>query len=447
VILLCTILETACAFEYVTGKAFFPYEVPTRPAKGKCITDAQFNTSFCRVTDVQADGVKAKMAAPVYSRWTPLNSDGKYLYLQRAVGNPDALIYSAQDYSLVKILPSRITIDGVPNQLFISMEGAEIRWDYTGEHPNRFYFVNGTRFFQYNLVNDTAHVIHDFKNEFPEAAKVHNDVEGDSSADSRYWSFMVRSPYDHKKGYYPLLAIVTYDKKTDTILGTMDLDRYRQYGGKYDRLQIPNMVEISPSGKKVIYHIGACWPGSAFRKEDRGTYFDGPHAWDLDWTNPVKVGIDETHSGWGWGYDGSELFVSQNNSTDWIEAVNVHTGEKAQILYHGDLGWKNGFHFARMPSLAKGWILMSTYTKGNKDWGDNQLIMLELKDRSDNPRIWRLGHTHNEYKSYYSEGFATISQFGDKIWWAARWPGQDHIETYEMTLPKEWWKELSEQKR
>ncbi|MBN1898282.1 MAG: hypothetical protein JW827_05865 [Spirochaetes bacterium] len=432
------------AFDYITNKNFIAYTPIPQPAKEVAVTDPDFNTTFYRVSDANLDGVGDRMAMVVYSRWSPLSSGQDYLYLQRAVGNPDALIYSAQDHSLIKILPEYITIDGVPNQFFISMESAEIRWDYTGDHPHRFYYVSGMKFYQYDVLSDTAHLIHDFSNEFPTAVKIHNDVEGDSSSDSRYWVWMVKGPYNGS--HFPLLAIITYDKETDQILGVMDLAKYQANGGHYSSLPTPNMVDISPSGRKVVCLWGRCWGDAAYgeRYLDIGTVFDGPHAWDLDFTGPVKVSIDETHSGWAWGYDGSELFVSQNNRQDWIEARNIDTGEIIQILQHGDLGWGNGFHFARMPQSKPGWVLMSTYKSGaNSDWGDNQLLMLEIKPAAENPKVWRLGHTHNNYDEYYAEGFAAMSQYGDKLWWGAKWPGQNNIEAYEMVLPPTWWEDLS----
>jgi len=444
-LIISTMFATNCnAFNYVLGKELIPYTSPAQPAKGESFVDLKYHTTFYRVTDVTVDNIDDSMASPVYSRWTPLNSSKEYLYLQRTVGSPDGLIYSGSNYSLIKILPDKITVDGVPSQTFISMEGAEIRWDYTGNYPNRFYFRKDSKFYQYNLLDDTAELIHDFKNEFPTCVKIHNDVEGDSSADSRYWTWMVRGPYNGSTN--PLIAIITYDKETNQILGVMDLAKYHNYGGQYEALPIPNMVEISPSGRKVIYHLNRCWGDESYgnRSKDIGTYFDGAHAWDLDFTNPVKVSITETHSGWAWDYDGNEVFVSQNNRNDWIESYDVMTGEVKKILYHGDFGWGNGFHFARMPEFIRGWILMSTYKAGsNTDWGDNQLIMLEIKDNTENPRVWRLGHTHNNYNEYYAEGFAPMSQFGDKLWWGAKWPGQNNIETYEMVLPPKWWEELS----
>ncbi len=75
--------------------------------------------------------------------------------------------------------------------------------------------------------------------------------------------------------------------------------QYRALGGKYDTLPTPNMVEISPSGAKVIYHLGRCWgiEEEGYRPADIGTVFDGAWAWDKDFTKPIQVSVGETHSG------------------------------------------------------------------------------------------------------------------------------------------------------
>jgi hypothetical protein len=251
-----------------------------------------------------------------------------------------------------------------------------------------------------------------------------------------------------KNADYSLEAIVVFDKDYDNgdgtrgrIIGVMDFAKYKAFGGKTGLLPCPNYVTISPRGTKVIYGLDIL-PNN---HPDNDSIFDGTHAWDLDFRNPVKVSVPCSH--WGWAYDhkGNEMFVSQNSSSDWIEAVNIVTGEVKQILYHGDLGWLNGWHFALMPESAPGWVLMSTYAypigceygnpkfKHMEAWGDNQLIMLEIKDHREYPppRIWRLGPTYDELyctkdkiANYWAEGFAVMSTQGDRLWWTTRWPGQ-----------------------
>lgn len=518
------------AFDYLVHPAdatgtLVPYQATAKPPKGQWVTNAVFNTRFTRITDVVADGIGHSMAAVVYSRWTPLNSSQEYLYLQRAVGSPDGLIYSATTHALVKILPAKITIDGVPDQSFNSHEEAEIRWDHSGQSAGRFYFVAGPRFYEYDLVTDTAHLRHDFaaSGEFPSADLIYNDVEGDSSSDSRYWAWQVKKRGAGERKAAPLLSVVTYDSQADRIVGRLTYADYRTMGGHYGELPKPNMVEVSPSGRRVIYHLPRCWGGGGMatdwtqhagsvywtalagvtepvefveeqdtgrrlsavnslptvpgttmhdrgagrlyvwcsdsappvthqiyweygiRHKDVGTVFDGAHAWDLDFTRPVKVSVGESHSGWAWSADGRELFVSQNDRNDWIEAYDIETGAMIQCLHQKDFGYGNGWHFARMPKITPGWILISTYLEDERTgWGSNQLFMLEMKDRADHPRVWRLGPTHNQIDDYFAEGFAAMSQFGDRLWWGAKWPGQTNIETYEMPLPVAWWRELAE---
>ena len=508
-----------------------PYEAGPKPAKGQWVDQAAFHTRYRRVSDVVADGVGNWMAGIVYSRFTPASSGGDYLYLQRtgSEGGRDGLIYSGSTGSLLKILPGAIEIDGEPDQPLDSTEAAEFRWDYSGRHPTRLYYRANAAFYEYDVLTDRAHRIRDFALDYPGADLLHNDAEGDSSADSRYWAWMVKGPYNDAWGVYPLRAMVTYDQPEDRILGRLDLAAYRRLGGQYPDLPTPNMVEVSPSGRRVITHYGWCFgqrrpgtnwvlhagqvyrtvvgeldgpidfveeldtgqrygyaesvpsqPGTFFfdganatlyvwcydganasnhtiwweygvRPRDVGTVFDGAYAWDLDFTHPVKVAVGEGHSGWAWSEDGRELFVSQNDRNDWIEAYDVVTGARRQILYHEDFGWGNGWHFARMPASVPGWILMSTYCGTNVDWGDNQLFMLEMRDHASDPppRVWRLGPTHNQWapddprpENYYAEAFAALSPRGDRLWWNVHWPGTTQIETCEMVLPANWWTDL-----
>ena len=438
-LLLLLLATSAYTADYHISKAMISTTTVTQPAKGSFTGEATFYLSLYRVTASSAEAGGDAMVAPAYSRWPIINSSQEYLYLQRTVGGEDAMLYSATDYSLIKIFPTTVTWDGTPGVSFSGHEAKEFRWDYTGDRPDTMYSVQGSSFVEYNVLLDTVTTIRCFSSHVTSpTAKIHNDVEGDSSADSRYWAFMLKGPYDGE--FNPLWALVTYDKLTDTVLGTMDHAAYVAAGGTESTLPTPNMVEISPLGTKVIYHLGASGGG---RPGDADGYFDGAWAWDLDFTNPIKVSVSETHSGWGFDSEGAELFVSQNNQTDWLEARYIVDGSSFNILNHGDLGWGNGMHFARMPSTTPGWSLISTYKSGeNDDWGDNQLFMLELVATGSGPRVWRLAHTYNNFDEYYAEAFAPMSQHGDKVWWGAKWPGTDSIETYEITLPDGWVEEL-----
>jgi len=449
------VTPTVEVFDYnVTETHYIVNESSGYPDLFESRKDSTFNTTFSRVTEASDAG--SDMAVPIYSRWSPLNCDGTRLIFQKTVGNPDSLLYNAITYELIMVFPAKTTIDGVPNQSINTQESSELRWSKVD--PDLIYLVNGMSFMEWNIVTDTATTVHDFSVEFPSQGIIHNDVEGDCDESGRYWCWMVKGPY--LNGTNAMHAIITYDKQTDTILGTLDYADYLALGGGRSKLPTPNMVDMSPDGSRCLLLLAFAWDDSAYDDGDLGldigTLFDGVYVWDLDFTNPQKVAPDQTHGGWGWDYDGNLMYVFQNNKTDWLEATDIQTGGDAwdtrwdvmrgdiRMFEHPDMGYGNGFHFARMPESTPGWNLVSTYKSPASSypaaWGDNQLLMIELVDKDvTNPTVWRLGHMYNVFDEYYAEGFATMSQFGDKFWWVAKWFGQSDIETYEMLLPDGWW--------
>ena len=120
---------------------------------------------------------------------------------------------------MLKILPGAIEIDGEPDQPLDSTEAAEFRWDYSGRHPTRLYYRANAAFYEYDVLTDRARRIRDFALDYPGADLLHNDAEGDSSADSRYWAWMIKGPYNDAWGVYPLRAMITYDQQEDQIQG------------------------------------------------------------------------------------------------------------------------------------------------------------------------------------------------------------------------------------
>lgn len=415
-----------------------------KPDRNEVFTDTDFNTSFTRITDAVADaGTGEEYVGLTYSRFSPLNCDGTKLLLQRENGWDAAMIYNATTHALIKIVPRTTVRDGVAGKNLVTHESTEPRWSAT--NPDLIYFIgsyvqgDGMKFFSYNCVTDAVTTVHNFSTNFPTGDHILNNVEGSCSDDGRYWAFMTVSAYNGS--VFPMLNYFCYDMQTDSIIGTLTYADYVSAGGTQATLRRANMVDMSPSGDKMVLHLSRCYDG--WYTGDIGTIFDGPHAFDknLSVASAIKVAIDETHSGWGYDANGNELFVSQNNRNDWIEARNVLTGETIDIIYHGDLGWSNGMHFSRMPLLSSctGWVLVSTYRgdgENNTSWGDDQLFMLELVDKDiQTPRVYRLGHTWNKYNDYRSEGFAAMSQFGDKLWFNAKWWDGDVTECYEMNMP------------
>lgn len=420
----------------------YPKSTAAEPAKGSGIFDSNYGTTVVKVADAKEfpTDESGGVVRPVYSRWRIDNSAGDLYYLVKGGETPSGsgagqmvFYYSAND-SIYKVASE---VNG--------MEVSEFRWDYSGSKPYTLYYVEGTQFREYNVKTGQTQLIRDFSADFPDAERILNDVEGDSSMDSRYWAWMVQGQYNGAD--FPMLAIITYDKQSNAILGRMDFAKYNSMGGAESSLPRPNMVDVSPLGTKVVLLWG---------RTDRNDVFDGPHAYDLDFSHPIKVSNDETHGGWAFDYNGDEVYVSQINNVNWagvdadtIAYVNIRTGEVNVILYSEDTGWDvGGMHFGRFYNPAiTGWVYMTTHSENSSNsWMANNAVMLEIKPYTQHPRIWRIADTHNFYpppddpRAYEREAFSPISGDGTTIYWGADWPGGDGtVDTYKVQLPANWW--------
>ncbi|MCP5325513.1 MAG: hypothetical protein H7A09_04185 [Oceanospirillaceae bacterium] len=436
---------------YVTSKNVIQPEFGALPpAKGESRIDPTTGAKITRLTDA-SEMVGTADALIVYSRYTPENSSGQYILSFGANSTSVWLIDRTTTQVVRKILHTGNKEIGEVN---------EIRWDTSGAHPNRIYY-------RYNLalymIDDVAAatlqptLIKDFTGLVPAAAtKIYNDVEGDSSNDSDHWAFMAA----HYNGTtYVVDAFVHYQisqDKTHVLLpsdlaGT-PLAHYATQGS-FPR---PNMVEISPLGTGIILHYGRAWGDANYgsRSEDIGTWFDGAHMWPLDFdhskTAPVKVSVGETHSGWAFDDAGRELFISQNNRTDKLDAiyvngVNAGYDNRIEVASHSDFGWSNGFHYGKMPASKKGWIFVNTYANaGNAasatDWAANQLLLMQLKPESANPVVWRISPNYNRYTgNYRDEAPAAINLQGNRIYVSDNWGGNlPNREIFVFELPSDW---------
>ncbi|HVI59027.1 MAG TPA: hypothetical protein VM619_09190 [Luteimonas sp.] len=384
----------AAGFHYLRGKDLLAPDYGSLPAVGETRTQAGTGARIERI---------AKGGLVVYSRYTPVSIDNRYIVVH-GEDSTSARIVELATGKTVRSLP-RIG------------EQNEIRWHYGMDAPARIYYVEGMQFRQMDVETGKDALVHDFGRDWPGGDQLFTDVEGDSSNDSRYWCWMVRREVD--EGPYPVEQLVSYDRVADTVV----LADAAKLGRK--ELGRPNTIEASPNGEACVVHWG----------DDEG----GPQAWKRDFSAKIRnVAVDETHSGWILDEAGDEWFVSQNNRTDWIEAVSLQTGETRRLLYHGDLGWDNGMHFSKAYAL-RGYVLLSTCSETNAAWGENQLVMLGLDGR-----ILRIAHTHNAYPgddAYRNEAAAAVSYDGRGIYWTANWgDGNRQRDVYGIELPAQWWK-------
>ncbi|HYR25850.1 MAG TPA: hypothetical protein VEQ09_08465, partial [Aquabacterium sp.] len=312
----------------------------------------------------------------------------------------------------------------------------------------------------------TPVVIRDFSKDFPAFAangEIMNDVEGDSSNDSRYWAWQVMDT-TRGAGYLPY-AIFSYDKQANAVTGSIQ----RSCTGAAVPCAVvntpataapyitrPNMVEMSPNGTRVVVDWERAYAG--YFDANIGTVADGPKAYLPNFTDPIRIGANATHSGWAWGPNGEEMFVSQNDRNDWIEAVNIASATTANCtLISGNSyscgvkvypytsldggSWSLGMHFGKVYNKAKkGWLFMNTYDTSSATWGKNQNLFIEINNyQTRASKLVRFGTSYNGYYDYRSEGSGALDFSGDNIWATGNWGFKDgRGDVFRVTLPTNW---------
>jgi uncharacterized repeat protein (TIGR02543 family) len=475
----------------ITDKRLIPIpNAGTYPAKGSTTTDPITGFQITRVADKSElindyGGTKSGMSLVVYSRFTALNTTGEYA-LVHGDNSTSAWIYRVSDNKMMTVVKFKPSLSASTGSSLGEVN--ELRWDYSGAHPYRLYFVGNSlpsseavgsekvvmSFYYTDFDPATGKqlqpvLIHDFSKDFPTYTNnyIFNDVEGDSSNDSRYWAWMVQGSTS-ASGYRPS-AIFVYDKQTDTVIGSIQ----RSCTGSLVPCKVvnsattpapyiprPNMVEMSPLGTRAVVDWGRIAQGYG-RDADINTVTDGPKAFLKDFSDPIRIGADETHSGWAWGPNGEEMFVSQNNRNDWIEAVNVATATTAncklisgmtandytcgvQIYPYSELdggSWSLGMHFGKVyDRTKKGYAFMNTYDTTYGSWGKNQNLFIEINDYNTRAsKIVRFGSSYNLYYDYRSEGSGALDFQGNSIWTTGNWGFKDgRGDVFKIQLPANW---------
>lgn len=338
----------------------------------------------------------------VYSRYSPFNCDNTLLVIH------------GENSTSCKIV-------GVANNAVMLVLGTlgeinELRWDAVD--PDLLYYVKDMGFYSLKVSTNKATLIRDFKADFPGGSYIANDVEGDCSLDNRYWCWMVFKVV--QQGSYPVTAIFTYDKLTNTILGKMT-----PASEGIAAFNKPNMVEISPDGAWALIHWDRAYTG--WHDADINTHRNGPHFYPLNldpkqacWACP-----DSTHSGWAKDVDGWK-FVYQNNRTDWIEAIKPGVPYKEdgstqiRIAQQGqfDTDWSMGWHIAKSPYP---FALISTYSATAKDWADNQIYFYPLKANATPLRMCPSFSAYPGDDGYRNEAPAALSRDGTLMAWSNNW--------------------------
>lgn len=435
---------------YITDRRIInPTYGSSVPQKGESRIDPVTGIKMTRLTDAsELNGTND--AFIVYSRYTPENTSGNF-FLAFGANSTSSWVIDRNTGNVITELKHQQN-----NQIG---EVHEVRWDISGNHPNRVYYRYQMGFYMIDdVTNPTTTLLRDFKNEFPNSTKLYNDVEGDSSNDSDHWAFMA-SHYNGSR--YVVDGYIHYQVSTDTVhtLRPSDLagTNLSAEVGRSSFTYRPNMVEMSPDGTGFVMHHGRKWDDSSYGGNGAAwinTWYDGAWLWpaDFDFVSnpPRKISVSETHSGWAFDSEGREFFISQNNRTDLLDAVATtgslyNYSNRLEIASHQDFGWGGGFHYGKMPPSRPDWVFINDYhnknfSSYNDSWLADQLIMIKLDARTNNPTIWRIGSNYNLYDGdYRDEAPAAINYIGNRIYLSNNWGGRlGHREVFVYELPDDW---------
>ncbi|MBZ5631478.1 MAG: Ig domain-containing protein, partial [Acidobacteriia bacterium] len=406
------------AFQYVLGDTLYPYSTQAKPAKGATFTDSTYHVPVTRVSNGSSDGIGDVVVN--YSTWNPLSSDGNYLLFNGAniVG---FALYDAHTYAY---------LGAVTAPDYWNSQDPEPRWDSSGSHPSWIYYRKDKQLRYYDVVAKTDNLVHDFTADFPTIGSsyfIYNGQEGSPSRDSRYWVFMIQNG----SSPYQAVRVFTWDKQTNTVLGSKDVTGNG-----------PNNVMMSPSGKYV--YVAYSWTG-------HGGEFDGPHTYNVDFTNPRKPFTDIPHANWGWTKQGHEVIVGGNQfagpeGVDFIGAMRPDTGQTFPIYYNGDLGW-NGGGVNIAYTDVQGWTFISEYGGAYPNpsmWDYMQIWAFELDETktyntATKPRIWRVAFTQCFGEAYDEQANAAMDYSGTRVWWGSNWHSDGGaMDVYQANLPATW---------
>lgn len=386
------------------------------PAKGAAYLDPNFGMTVVRLTDKATDGYEGPGVQNEYAKADPENSDGSALILRGNSG-----VYYLYDCRTGKMTSLATVFNDCGQE-------PEPRWDATD--PQVFYYVCNTQLKKHQLSSRASTTLHDFRQEFPSASYVRTKMEGDASADRRFWCFLVED------SDWKTLAVIVYDKTLDRIVG-------KKTSGFREKI---NWVGMSPSGT----YCALGWEGEVAPLSTTIFSRDFSRAVDLP---DGSAG----HGDFALTADTREVYVYQNVRTDQIAMADLTTGVETFLLaIPFNVNPDIGLHVSGNCDMTPGWVLVSTYGSKNSppgkshSWMDNQLFMLQLRQ---NPQVWRIANTHayislhsSEEKNYFAEAFAAINRKGTRIYFGSNWGRfePEYSEAYQVSLPDHWAKRLRE---
>ncbi|HEY3355573.1 MAG TPA: hypothetical protein VGQ83_20145 [Polyangia bacterium] len=335
-----------------------------------------------------------------YARFSAFNADSSRMLVRKSGG-----AWFILDYASLGTPTRSIPASG---------DDAAPRWH--GRDPDVLFYLSGTKLMRYQVTPGTTTVALD-ASAAPGLAGCGGvsslslgGSEGDGSAASRYWGFMVTtsSSCGGNTNHY-----LTADLQT----GTTWVHHLPSGRG------LPDNSSISLTGKYFITNA----QGSPCSGTGSITSPCGVMAYTITFDRAFMVHPNAGHSDEALGADGHDVEVVKSNSTDYIEAIDLETHVTTRLVplsINGVADWD--FHVSGGNWAMPGWVLLS---QDSYDWNTHylsrQIVAVELKDAAV-ARVVHLAHHRTRSTQYWTkESHAAVNADFTRVAWHTNWGGSE----------------------
>ena len=379
--------------------------VLAKPAKGVAVTEPSYKTCLVRAADHKGDGLNG-FARNDYSRRQAFNANSTRQLIYAYDGSWH--LYDANTRAHLK-------------QLQGPAGDAEPQWDAT--NPDLLYFLPmngiGMQLYEMNVSTGATRVVGDFrarlKAKWPTAMAAWTRSEGSPSADGRYWCFQVDGDGWNSVGVF------TWDKQTDTILGT--------YNTNGDR---PDHVSMSPSGNYCVVASDGALGTTSFTR---------------DFSRSTKILKNSQHSDLALDANGDDNYVAIDYGANEGEVFmhNLRTNVRTKLFATYLNGTATALHVSGKAFRKPGWVAVSTYAEGPagsaKKWLHRKIMAVQL---APNPTIYNLAFHRTAYNGYWTAPVASVNRDFTRVTFNSNWgSGSDvDVDAYTIEIPSGALKEL-----
>ena len=358
------------------------------PAVGARVKDPGFGTCVTRATP------RGWMNG--YSRFTAFNADSSKLLARQSGG-----AWYLLDYDSL----------GTPtHDLPAYGDDAAPRWH--GRDPDVLFYLDGTTLQRYQVSTSAATVALDVA----DAAALQGcsidsislgGSEGEASAGSRFWGFQVVTAGTCHGGlnHFVTADLETGEMWTHTLPSGVDM---------------PDNSSMSLTGKYFIANFqGQGCSGGGTMAQPCGVM-----AYLRRFESATLVHEDAGHHDEALSKEGHDVVVVKSNSTDYIEAVDVETGQLTTIAAMNLDAQAWDYHVSGNNWAAPGWVLLSedSYdTSGH--YLSRQIAAVELKGMA-GARVVHLAHHRTRSTEYWTqEPHASVNADFTRVAFHSNWYG------------------------